>query len=61
MYAGVCRFLEIFCKGKPQPPFDQNAVNLIDTSIFPERINYNGIYSLSCLPIELGGCGNSHL
>jgi len=39
----------------------QNAINLIDTSILPEWINGNGIYSLPCPPIELGGCVNSHL
>ncbi|XP_027345887.1 lysine-specific demethylase JMJ25-like [Abrus precatorius] len=35
--------------------------NFTASSILPERINCNGIDSVSCPPTEVGGCGNSHL
>ncbi|KAK7400466.1 hypothetical protein VNO78_11674 [Psophocarpus tetragonolobus] len=52
------------CSVSESHTVDEKALssgNLNDTSILSEWTNCNGIYSLSCPPTELGGCGNNHL
>ncbi|XP_061349368.1 lysine-specific demethylase JMJ28-like [Gastrolobium bilobum] len=52
------------CIASDSYTLDENAISsgkFTDTSILPEWTNGNGMDSVSCLPTELGGCGNSYL